>query len=99
MAEISPLRRRMIEDMTVRNLSPATQRSYLAAVSKLSRYFGRSPDCLELEDIRGPLGDILPALNILAGAQSDRVCATLFLRCDARPRCHSRAHQLCTPVL
>ena len=51
MAEISPLRRRMIEDMTVRNLSPATQRSYLAAVSKLSRYFGRSPDCLELEDI------------------------------------------------
>jgi integrase/recombinase XerD len=27
MAEISPLRRRMIEDMTVRNLSPATQRA------------------------------------------------------------------------
>lgn len=25
MAELSPLRRRMIEDMTVRNLSPATQ--------------------------------------------------------------------------
>jgi integrase/recombinase XerD len=49
MAEISPLRRRMIEDMTGRNLSPATQR--LAAVSKLSPYFGRSPDCLELEDI------------------------------------------------
>jgi integrase/recombinase XerD len=29
MAETSPLRRRMIEDMTVRNLSPATQQSYL----------------------------------------------------------------------
>ena len=29
MAEISPLRRGMIEDMTVRNLSPATQRSYI----------------------------------------------------------------------
>jgi integrase/recombinase XerD len=34
MAEMSTLRRRMIEDMTVRNLSPATQRSYLHAVSK-----------------------------------------------------------------
>ena len=33
MTEISPLRRRMIEDMTVRNLSPATQRSYVHAVS------------------------------------------------------------------
>ena len=54
MADLSPLRRRMIEDMTVRNLSPATQRSYISAVSKLSRYFGRSPDRLELEDRPGP---------------------------------------------
>jgi integrase/recombinase XerD len=52
MAEISPLRRRMIEDMTVRNLSPATQRSYISAVSKFSRFFGRSPDTLTLEDVR-----------------------------------------------
>jgi hypothetical protein len=29
MTEMSPLRRRTIEDMTVRNLSPATQRSYV----------------------------------------------------------------------
>ena len=34
----------MIEDMTVRNLSPATQQSYLNVVSKFGRYFGRSPD-------------------------------------------------------
>ena len=42
MADLSPLRRRMIEDRTVRNLSPATQRSYISAVSKFSRYFERS---------------------------------------------------------
>ena len=52
MAELSPLRRRMIEDMTIRNMSPATQRSYISAVSKFSRYFGRSPERLELEDVR-----------------------------------------------
>ena len=52
MATISPLRRRMIEDMTIRNLAPATQQSYVRAVAKLSRYFGRSPDRLDLEDIR-----------------------------------------------
>ena len=44
MAELSPLRRRMIEDMTVRNLSPATQRSYIHAVAKFSEYFSWSPD-------------------------------------------------------
>jgi site-specific recombinase XerD len=52
MANISPLRRRMIEDMTVRNLSPATQRSYIHAVSKFSRYFDHSPARLGLEDVR-----------------------------------------------
>ena len=37
MAELTPLRRRMIEDMTIRNMSPATQRFYISAVSKFSR--------------------------------------------------------------
>jgi integrase/recombinase XerD len=69
MADLSPLRRRMIEDMAVRNLSPTTQRSYISAVSKLSRYFGRSPDRLELEDVRAfqvhlvSTGISWPALN------------------------------------
>jgi integrase/recombinase XerD len=52
MAEVSPLRRRMIEDMTIRNLSPATQQSYIYAVPKFSRHCGRSPDRLGLEDVR-----------------------------------------------
>jgi integrase/recombinase XerD len=52
MAKVSPLRRRMIEDMTVRNLSPATQRSYVHAVAKFSRFFRCSPDRLGLEDVR-----------------------------------------------
>jgi hypothetical protein len=49
---MSALRRRMIDDMTLRNLSPATQRSYLHAVTKFSRHFGGPPDRLGLEDAR-----------------------------------------------
>ena len=52
MAEMTPLRRRMIEDMQVRNLSPVTQRCYLHAVAKFARHFNRSPDRLGLADIR-----------------------------------------------
>jgi site-specific recombinase XerD len=52
MGEMSPLRRRMIEDMTVRNLAPATQQSYLYAVARFSRHFARSPDRLGLEQVR-----------------------------------------------
>jgi site-specific recombinase XerD len=67
----------MIEDMTVRNLSPATQRSYLHAVAKFSRYFGRSPDQLDLEDVRAYQVQLVarglswPALNQI-------VCALRF---------------------
>ena len=52
MAAMSPLRRRMIDDMMVRNLSPSTQQSYLYAVAKFSRHFDRSPDRLGLEEVR-----------------------------------------------
>jgi hypothetical protein len=52
MTDVSPLRRRMIEDMTIRNLSRSTQQSYIYAVAKFSRHCGRSPDRLGLEDVR-----------------------------------------------
>src|SRR4051795_5930404 len=77
MAEMSPLRRRMIEDMTVRNLSPATQRSYLHAVGKFSRYFGRSPERLDLEDVRA-FQDHLVANGISWPALNQTVCALRF---------------------
>jgi site-specific recombinase XerD len=49
---ITPLRRRMIEDMAVRNLSPSTQTSYIRAVKKFSQYYDRSPEHLGVEDVR-----------------------------------------------
>lgn len=52
MIEISPLHRRMIDDMTIRNLSPATQRSYLHAANEVLALCRRSPDRLGLEDVR-----------------------------------------------
>jgi len=50
--QVSPLRRRMIEDMTVRNLSPTTRGSYIHNVKKFSLYFGQSPDRLGVEEVR-----------------------------------------------
>src|SRR5215469_6870622 len=51
MARMSPLRQRMIEDMTLRNLSRQTQQSYIYAVAKFSRHFNRPPDQLGMEDV------------------------------------------------
>jgi len=49
---ISPLRRRMIEDMTVRNFAWDTQRNYIRAVKNLTVFLGRSPDTATAEDLR-----------------------------------------------
>ena len=49
---ISPLRRRMIEDMTIRKFAPKTQHDYIRAVTNLARFLGRSPDTATAEDLR-----------------------------------------------
>src|SRR3954466_1714830 len=49
---ITPLRQRMLDDMALRNMSPATQRVYINAVKNFSVFFGRSPDKLTFEDVR-----------------------------------------------
>lgn len=49
---ISPLRQRMIDDMTFRNMSPSTHKVYTYAVANFSFFHGRSPDKLGIEDVR-----------------------------------------------
>jgi integrase/recombinase XerD len=49
---ISQLRQRMIEDMTMRKLSPKTQSGYIRAVKKLAQYLHRSPDTATAEELR-----------------------------------------------
>jgi integrase/recombinase XerD len=49
---MTSLRRRMTEDMQVRNFSPHTQDSYVQQVSLFARHFRKSPEVLGPEEIR-----------------------------------------------
>jgi hypothetical protein len=49
---ISPLRRRMIEDMTIRKLTPKTQQGYIRTIKDFAAFLGRSPDIASFEDVR-----------------------------------------------
>ena len=49
---ISPLRRRMIEDMTVRNFVDKTRNDYIRHVRTFTAFLGRSPDTATAEDLR-----------------------------------------------
>ena len=48
----SPLRRRMIEDMTIRKLAPKTQHDYVQRIKNFAAFLGRSPDTATFEDVR-----------------------------------------------
>ena len=69
---ISPLRQRMIDDMTMRKLSPKTQAGYLRAVIKFTLFFGRSPDLASPEDLRR-----FQLQQVEAGVSSTTINATI----------------------
>src|SRR5205814_1059655 len=49
---MTPLRRRMIEDMAMRRLAPKTQKDYIQVIKNLAVFLGRAPDTASFEDIR-----------------------------------------------
>jgi site-specific recombinase XerD len=49
---MSPLRRRMIEDMTIRKLAPKTQQGYIRTIRDFAAFLGRSPATASFEDVR-----------------------------------------------
>lgn len=49
---MTPLRQRMLEDMSIRNLTNNTQLSYLQQVGLFAKYFHRSPEKLGPQEVR-----------------------------------------------
>jgi integrase/recombinase XerD len=76
---MTPLRRRMIEDMQVRNLAPLTQTVYLQQVSRFARHFGRSPERLGQEDIRAYRVHLAQDKHLAASSIAVAVAALRFL--------------------
>ena len=52
---MTPLRQRMLNDMTVRGLAENTKKSYLNAVTGLARHYRRSPDNVSAQEVQNHL--------------------------------------------
>ena len=95
----TPLRRRMIEDMTVRHLASETQRNYIRAVETLANFLGRSPATATAEDLRlfqlhlnathvrpPTINNTVTALRFFFSVTLDRAEATRHLTFVHEPR-------------
>lgn len=96
---ISPLRRRMIEDMTVRKFVEKTQKDYIRHVKGLTSFLGRSPDTATAEDLRRyqlhltesgvrppSINGAVSALRFFFSVTLDRAEVTKLLAFVAEPR-------------
>src|SRR3954453_14136029 len=61
---MTPLRRQMIQDMTVRGFSRATHDSYLHAVTELARFHRTSPDRLTPREVQRFLVHLVEARGL-----------------------------------
>ena len=76
---MTPLRQRMIDDMRLRNFAPATQRNYIAHVAAFARYFGKSPELLDMEAVRDYLLYLLDERKMSPETVNQQVSALQFL--------------------
>ena len=76
---MTPLRRRMIEELRLGNYSRHTEQAYLEAVEKFANYYGKSPELLGPEEVREYLIYLIEDRRVAWGTYNIQLCALRFL--------------------
>jgi integrase/recombinase XerD len=76
---MTPLRQRMIDDMTLHGLKPKTIKAYVPCVARFARYFGKSPTLLGTPEIRAYLLYLTHDKHVSASTYNQYLCALKFL--------------------
>jgi integrase/recombinase XerD len=75
---MTPLRRRMIDDMTLRNFTPSTIAAYVRCVARLARHFHSSPDLIGPEQVRAYLLHLVQERHVSQSYYKLTRCALRF---------------------
>ncbi len=76
---MTPLRKRMIEDMQLRGLSERTQAAYVLAVRQLAEHYDRSPDQITEEELRQYFLYLRNVKRVAASTFTVALCGIKFL--------------------
>jgi integrase/recombinase XerD len=75
---MTSLRQRLIREMQLRQFTPRTIESYVKAVAGLATFYGRSPDQLQLEEVRSYLHHLLTRRKLAAATCNLQAAAISF---------------------
>jgi integrase/recombinase XerD len=76
---MTPLRQRLTDDLRLRNYAPRTVTTYVAAIARFARHFGRSPELLGPEEVRADQLHLLQHEHASWSRFNQVVCALRFL--------------------
>jgi len=76
---MTPLRKRMIEALELRGVSPKTLKLYVDCIARFARYFGRSPEQLGAEEVRQYLLYLVHERKVAWGTYKQALAALRFL--------------------
>ena len=76
---MTPLRKRMLEDLQIRNYAPTTITAYIRSVAEFAQYFGKSPEWLGAEQIREYQLHLIQERQFSLSTYIQAVCALRFL--------------------
>src|ERR1035437_5504462 len=76
---MTPLRKRMIEEMKLRNFAPNTIECYVKSVAQFAKHFGRSPELLGEEHVRQYLVHLVEERKLAWGTYNLALAALRYL--------------------
>ena len=76
---MTSLRKRMLEDLRIRNYAPTTVECYIRSVSEFAKHFNKPPDQLGPEEIRSWQLFLLNEKRVKLSTYIQAVCALRFL--------------------
>src|SRR4051794_18614483 len=75
---MTPLRRRMIDDMTLHGLKPKTIQAYVTCIARFARHFGKSPKVLGTAEIRSYLLYLTHDRHVASSTYTQALCPLKF---------------------
>ena len=76
---MTALRKRMLEDLQIRNYAPTTVAAYIRGVAEFAKHFGKSPELLASEQIREYQLYMVKEKGVSLSSYIQAVCALRFL--------------------